>query len=263
MNWYSTFDRIQSVRVMGVVDSFRMTPFCRSSAFTLTAPNRLAVITAIAMIPGTKNSMNRYFFVSIDVSADLMNGGFSGHFLVYPASTMFRTCILCHPKGAGVVYLRDGNGCIGIVQRQSSAGRTLHKPLGIMRRRFRLLSLAYWVALNGRGDLGNPESSAAPDSLTSCGGRLSSWSRSCTSRSKILLSLSMKMGRTRVSGFTGKAIPEKHGRLLAIETLYAHHEICCNNAQVHFAPLLLLGLTSPPPVAKPHGSLPFSRAVAR
>jgi len=27
------------------------------------------------MMPGTKNSMNRYFLVSIDVSAALMNGG--------------------------------------------------------------------------------------------------------------------------------------------------------------------------------------------
>ena len=75
MNWYRMFDRIQSVRVMGVVDSFLMTPFCRSSAFMFTAPDRLDVITDIAMMPGTKNSMNRYFLVRIDVSADLMNGG--------------------------------------------------------------------------------------------------------------------------------------------------------------------------------------------
>ena len=75
MNWYRMFDRIQSVRVMGVVDSFLMTPFCRSSAFMFTALDRLDVITDIAMMPGTKNSMNRYFLVSIDVSADLMNGG--------------------------------------------------------------------------------------------------------------------------------------------------------------------------------------------
>jgi len=47
--------------VMGVVDSFRMTPFCRSSVFRFTVPKRLAVITAIAMMPGMKNSMNRYF----------------------------------------------------------------------------------------------------------------------------------------------------------------------------------------------------------
>src|SRR6185295_2025721 len=74
-NWYSMFDRIQSVRVMGVVESFLMTPFCRSSAFTFTAPDRLDVITDIAMMPGTKNSMNRYFLVSIEVSATVMNGG--------------------------------------------------------------------------------------------------------------------------------------------------------------------------------------------
>ena len=52
-----------------------MTPFCRSSAFMVTAPDRLDVITDIAMMPGTKNSMNRYFLVRIDVSAALMNGG--------------------------------------------------------------------------------------------------------------------------------------------------------------------------------------------
>src|SRR6202162_4025203 len=74
MNWYRMFDKIQSVRAMGVVDSFLMTPFCRSSAFMFTAPDRLDVITDIAMMPGTKNSMNRYFLVSIDVSAALMNG---------------------------------------------------------------------------------------------------------------------------------------------------------------------------------------------
>ncbi len=74
MNWYRMFDRIQSVRVMGVVDSFLMTPFCRSCAFTFTAPDRLDVITDIAMMPGTKNSMNRYVLAWIDVSADRMNG---------------------------------------------------------------------------------------------------------------------------------------------------------------------------------------------
>jgi hypothetical protein len=40
-----------------------------------TAPERLDVITDIAMMPGTKNSMNRYFVVRTDVSAALMNGG--------------------------------------------------------------------------------------------------------------------------------------------------------------------------------------------
>src|SRR5512132_2697132 len=74
-NWYRMFDKIQSVRVIGVVASFLMTPFCRSSAFMFTAPDRLDVITAIAMMPGTKNSMNRYFLVSIGVSAVRMNGG--------------------------------------------------------------------------------------------------------------------------------------------------------------------------------------------
>src|SRR4030043_2474561 len=107
MNWYRMFDRIQSVRVMGVVDSFRMTPFCRSSAFTFTEPNRLAVITAIAMIPGTKNSMNRYFFARMDVSADLMNGGFPDISWFIPASTMFRTCIL-------VVTPKELGSCISV-----------------------------------------------------------------------------------------------------------------------------------------------------
>src|SRR4029450_169969 len=73
-NWYRMFDKIQSGRGIGVVDSFLMTPFCRSSAFVFTAPDRLDVITAIAMMPGTKKSMNRNFLVSIDVSVALMNG---------------------------------------------------------------------------------------------------------------------------------------------------------------------------------------------
>ena len=93
MNWYRMFDSIQSVRVMGVVASFLMTPFCRSSVFKFTVPNRLDVITAIAMMPGTKNSMNRYFLVSIDVSADLMNGGFPDIPWFIPANTEFRICI--------------------------------------------------------------------------------------------------------------------------------------------------------------------------
>src|SRR5512135_1980057 len=93
MNWYRMFASIQSVRVMGVVDNFRMTPFCRSSVFKFTVPKRLAVITAIAMMPGMKNSMNRYFFASIDVSAGLMNGGFPDIFWLIPANTEFRICI--------------------------------------------------------------------------------------------------------------------------------------------------------------------------
>ena len=83
MNWYRMFDSIQSVRVMGVVDSFLMTPFCRSSAFTFTAPDRLDVITDIAMMPGTKNSMNRYFLVRIDVSARPDERQRPGHLLVH------------------------------------------------------------------------------------------------------------------------------------------------------------------------------------
>src|SRR5271169_1527861 len=93
MNWYRMSDSIQSVRVMGVVDSFRMTPFCRSSVLRFTVPNRLKVITAIAMMPGMKNSMNRYFLVSIEVSADLMKGGFPDNFWFIPANTAFRICI--------------------------------------------------------------------------------------------------------------------------------------------------------------------------
>src|SRR3990170_2769892 len=93
MNWYRMFASIQSVRVMGVVDSFLMTPFCRSSVFTFTVPKRLAVITAIAMMPGMKNSMNRYFLVSIDVSADLMNDGFPDILWFISANTEFRICI--------------------------------------------------------------------------------------------------------------------------------------------------------------------------
>src|SRR4030067_2972793 len=93
MNWYRMFASIQSVRVMGVGDSFLMTPFCRSSVFTFTVPKRLAVITAIAMMPGMKNSMNRYFFVRIDVSADLMNGGVPRHLWLIPANHTFRISI--------------------------------------------------------------------------------------------------------------------------------------------------------------------------
>src|SRR3972149_1151274 len=93
MNWYRMFASIQSVRVMGVVDSFLITPFCRSSVFKFTVPKRLAVITPLAMMPGMKNSMNRYFFVRIDVSADLMNGGFPDILWLISANTEFRISI--------------------------------------------------------------------------------------------------------------------------------------------------------------------------
>src|SRR4030065_2837194 len=93
MNWYRMSDSIQSVRVMGVVDSFLMMPFCRSSVFKFTVPNRLRLITAIAMMPGMKNSINRYFFVRIDVSADLMNGGFPDILWFTSANTEFRISI--------------------------------------------------------------------------------------------------------------------------------------------------------------------------
>ena len=83
---------------MGVVDSFLMTPFCRSSVFRFTVPNRLAVITAIAMMPGMKNSMNRYFLVSIDVSAVLMNGGFPDISWLITAKTAFRICIFVNTE---------------------------------------------------------------------------------------------------------------------------------------------------------------------
>src|SRR4030043_1378329 len=78
---------------MGVVDNFLMMPFCRSSVFKFTVPNRLAVITAIAIMPGMKNSMKRYFLGSIDVSAVLMNEGFPNAPWFIPAKTKFRICI--------------------------------------------------------------------------------------------------------------------------------------------------------------------------
>src|SRR5512140_329427 len=93
------FDNIQSLRVMGVVDSFLMIPFCRSSVFTFTVPKRLAIITAIAMMPGMKNSMNRYFFSSIDVSTDLTNGGLPDMFWFISASNEFKSCI---PSGTEI-----------------------------------------------------------------------------------------------------------------------------------------------------------------
>jgi len=103
MNWYRMFERIQSVRVMGVVESFRMTPICRSSALTCIAPERLAVITDITMMPGTKNSMNRYFLVSIEVSADVMNGGFPDIPWFMTANTEFSSCIFVEAEfGLGV-----------------------------------------------------------------------------------------------------------------------------------------------------------------
>src|SRR4030042_2399210 len=87
------FDSIQSVRVMGVVDSFLMMPFCRSSVLKLPAPDRVAVINDIAMMPGTKNSMNRYFLLRMDVSAALMNGDFPVILWFISANTEFRICI--------------------------------------------------------------------------------------------------------------------------------------------------------------------------
>ena len=59
-------ESIHSARVIGVVESLRMTPFCFNSAFVLTGPNIEDVITDIAMIPGTKKSMNVYFVVYTD-----------------------------------------------------------------------------------------------------------------------------------------------------------------------------------------------------
>ena len=52
-------DASQSAPVIGVVASLRRMPFCRSSAFMLSAFDRHEVMIAIAMMPGTKNSMNR------------------------------------------------------------------------------------------------------------------------------------------------------------------------------------------------------------
>src|SRR4030043_387243 len=113
MNWYRMFASIQSVRVMGVVDSFLMTPFCRSSVFRFTVPKRLAVITAIAMMPGMKNSMNRYFFVRIDVSADLMNGGFPDILWLISANTEFRISIFVDTeveRGSEMDVMGGGGG---------------------------------------------------------------------------------------------------------------------------------------------------------
>ena len=52
-------DASQSARVIGVVASLRRIPFWRSSAFMLSAFDRHEVMIAIAMMPGTKNSMKR------------------------------------------------------------------------------------------------------------------------------------------------------------------------------------------------------------
>ncbi len=93
MSWYRMFDNIQSVRVMGVAHSFRMMPFCRSSALMFSTPDMLAVITAIAMMPGTKNSMKRYFRASIDVWTVVMNAGFPDKSWFITAKTEFRICI--------------------------------------------------------------------------------------------------------------------------------------------------------------------------
>src|SRR4030042_4561029 len=98
MNWYRMLDSIQSVWVMGVVASFLMTPFSRSSVSESTVPKRLNVIIDIAMIPGTKNSMNRYFLVSIDLSADRMNGGFPDILWFIPANTAFRISFFVSPQ---------------------------------------------------------------------------------------------------------------------------------------------------------------------
>src|SRR5512140_1372244 len=86
-------DSIQSVRVMGVVESFLMIPFCRSSVSESTVLNRLKVITDIAMMPGTKNSMNRYFLVSMDFPTDLMRGGSPTTSWFILASPESRICI--------------------------------------------------------------------------------------------------------------------------------------------------------------------------
>jgi len=74
---------------MGVVDSFLMIPFWRSSVLIFAVPNRLKVITDMAMMPGMKYSMNRYFLVSIDFSTDLINGGIPDISWFIPARTAF------------------------------------------------------------------------------------------------------------------------------------------------------------------------------
>ena len=58
-SWYRMLETSQSARVSGVVESLRRMPFCRSSAFMLSAFDRHEVMIAMAMMPGTKNSMKR------------------------------------------------------------------------------------------------------------------------------------------------------------------------------------------------------------
>ena len=94
MYWYSMFERIHSVRVMGVVQSFLAIPFCRSSVFRSTVPNRLKVITAMAMMPGMKKSMNRYLLVRMDFSTGRRNGGVRDISRLIPATTRFRISTL-------------------------------------------------------------------------------------------------------------------------------------------------------------------------
>ena len=65
----------------------------RSSALTFSAPDMLAVITAIAMMPGTKNSMKRYFLSSMDFSANRMNGSVPDIFWFNSATMASRICI--------------------------------------------------------------------------------------------------------------------------------------------------------------------------
>ena len=60
--------------------------------------------------------MNRYFLVSIDVSAGLMNGGFPDiSWFIYGEHRVQDLHLRGHRSRAGVVYVRDGNGCVGVV----------------------------------------------------------------------------------------------------------------------------------------------------
>src|SRR5207344_3443650 len=75
MSWYRMLETSQSARVIGVVASLRRMPFCRSSAFMLSAFPRHEVMIAIAMMPGTKNSMKRYSSERIDFATSVTKGG--------------------------------------------------------------------------------------------------------------------------------------------------------------------------------------------
>ena len=117
MNWYRMSDSIQSVRVMGVVDSFLMMPFCRSSVSKFTVPNRLRRHHRHRDDAGNEELDEPVFPGEYRFLGRPDERRHPGHLLVYPGEHCVQDFHLRgHRRRAGVVYIGDGDGCVGVVE---------------------------------------------------------------------------------------------------------------------------------------------------